>query len=98
MRRNRYAEMVPVAEYWTVEEYEPVNPRLWAEMSPPPTRFYRRKADGVDGNVAGNTRTRAYMYGDSRGAEGRMQPDLGIGFDLRKAREKTAIGNLANAH
>jgi len=26
----------------------------------------------------------------------RMQPDHGIGIDLRKAREKTATGNLTN--
>ena len=29
---------------------------------------------------------------------GRMQPDQGIGIDLRKAREKTATGNLTNTH
>ena len=27
---------------------------------------------------------------------GRTQPDHGIGIDLRKAREKTATGNLTN--
>ncbi len=27
-----------------------------------------------------------------------MQPDQGIGIDLRKAREKTATGNLTNTH
>lgn len=27
-----------------------------------------------------------------------MQPDHGIGIDLRKAREKTAIGSLSNMH
>jgi len=31
--------MVPEAEYRKVEEHEPVHPRLWAEMSPPPTRM-----------------------------------------------------------
>ncbi|OYR26451.1 hypothetical protein CES86_3919 [Brucella lupini] len=30
------------------------------------------------------------------GAMGRMQPDHGIGIDLRKAREKTATGSLTN--
>ena len=29
-------------------------------------------------------------------AMGRMQPDHGIGIDLRKAREKTATGSLTN--
>ena len=29
---------------------------------------------------------------------GRMQPDHGIGNDLRNAREKTATGNLTNTH
>jgi hypothetical protein len=24
--------MVPEAEYWKVEEHEPVHPRLWAEI------------------------------------------------------------------
>ncbi len=34
--------------------------------------------------------------GSSQGAMGRMQPDHGIGIDLRKAREKTATGSLTN--
>ena len=29
---------------------------------------------------------------------GRMQPDHGIGINLRKAREKTATGSLTNTH
>jgi hypothetical protein len=29
---------------------------------------------------------------------GRTQPDHDIGIDLRNAREKTATGNLTNAH
>ena len=29
------------AEYWKVEEHEPIKPRLWVEMSPPPTRLNR---------------------------------------------------------
>jgi len=36
------------------------------------------------------------MYGVSHGVMGRTQPDHGIGIDLRKAREKTATGNLTN--
>lgn len=32
----------------------------------------------------------------SQGVMGRMQPDRGIGFDLRNAREKTATGSLTN--
>ena len=36
------------------------------------------------------------MYGVSQGIMGRTQPDHGIGIDLRKAREKTATGNLTN--
>ena len=41
VRRSRYAKMRPQAEYGKVEEHEPVYPRLWAETSPPPTRFIR---------------------------------------------------------
>ena len=29
------------AEYWKVEEHEPIKSYLWAEMSPPPTRLNR---------------------------------------------------------
>jgi len=32
----------------------------------------------------------------SQGVMGRMQPDHGIGIDLRNAREKTATGSLTN--
>jgi hypothetical protein len=45
--------------------------------------------DGVHPNVSRDV-------GSSRGVMGRMQPDHGIGIDLRNAREKTAIGSLTN--
>ena len=44
--------MVSEAEYWKVEEHEPVHPHLRVEMSPPPTRFNGRNADDVAGHVA----------------------------------------------
>ena len=44
--------MVSEAEYWKVEEHEPVHSHLWVEMSPPPTRFNRRNADDGPGHVA----------------------------------------------
>lgn len=45
LRRSRYAEMVSMAEYWKVEEHEPVHSHLRVEMSPSPTRLNRRNAD-----------------------------------------------------
>lgn len=36
--------------------------------------------------------------GRSQEVMGRTQPDHGIGIDLRKARQKTATGSLANTH
>jgi hypothetical protein len=45
--------------------------------------------DGVHPNVSRDV-------GSSRGVMGRMQPDHGIGIDLRNAREKTATGSLTN--
>ena len=51
LRRSRYAEMVSMAEYWKVEEHEPVHPHLRAEMSPPPTRLNRRNADDAPQHV-----------------------------------------------
>ena len=36
--------------------------------------------------------------GRSHEVMGRMQPDHGIGIDLRNAREKTATGSLTNTH
>ena len=45
VRRSRYAKMRLEAECGTVEEHEPVNARLWVEMSPPPTRLTRRFTD-----------------------------------------------------
>lgn len=44
--------MRPKAEYWKVEEHEPVNSRLWVEMSPPPTRLDRRDAE-MNGSYEG---------------------------------------------
>lgn len=51
LRRSRYAEMVSEAEYWKVEEHEPVHPHLRVESSPPPTRLNRWNADGASGLV-----------------------------------------------
>jgi hypothetical protein len=74
------------AEYWKVEEHEPVNPRLRVEMSPSPTRFNRRNADGAEGQF-GLRRTNAGAYvGRSAGVMGRTQPDRDIGNDLQQAR------------
>jgi hypothetical protein len=39
--------MFSEAEYWKVEEHEPVNSHLRVEMSPLPTRFNRQNADDV---------------------------------------------------
>jgi hypothetical protein len=88
--------MVSEAEYWKVEEHEPVHPRLRAEMSPSPTRLNRRKADGADGQLGRRHPNARVNVGRDAGVRGRMQPDPGIGIDLRNAREKTAIGNLTN--
>ena len=70
LRRSRYAEMVSEAEYWKVEEHEPVHSHLRAEMSPPPTRLNRRNTDGANGQVSRGTRMRTYMYGVSLGSWG----------------------------
>ena len=51
--------MVPEAEYWKVEEHEPVHPHLRAGMSPPPTRLNRRNADDAAEGVS----RRASEYG-----------------------------------
>ncbi len=56
--------MVSQAQYWKVEEYEPVNSHLWVEMSPLPTRFNRQIADDVEDNLAEDIRKRTHMYGD----------------------------------
>jgi len=34
--------MLLKTEYWTDEEHEPINPHLWAEISPLPTRVIRQ--------------------------------------------------------
>ena len=44
---------------------------------------------GVHPNASADVRMLAWVMG-------RMQPDHGIGIDLRKAREKTATGSLTN--
>ena len=43
--------MFSEAEYWKVEEHEPVNSHLRVEMSPLPTRFNRQNADDVERNA-----------------------------------------------
>src|ERR1700739_4535131 len=89
--------MVPEAEYRKVEEHKPVHPRLWAEMSPPPTRFNRRNAGWCRRTC---NRRHSNVSADVwrlAGASGRTQPDRGNGIDLQRAREKTATGNLTDA-
>jgi hypothetical protein len=98
--------MVSEAEYWKVEEHEPVHPHLRVEMSPPPTRFIRRNAEatrfirrnaeGVPGQVAREHPNAGVYVRRLAGPMERTQPDQGIGIDLRQAREKTATGNLTN--
>ena len=88
--------MVPEAEYWKVEEHEPVHPHLRVEMSPPPTRFNRRNGDDGSGHVSRNHPNVGLHVAVLQGAMERMQPDHGIGIDLQKARTKTATGSLTN--
>ena len=66
-------------------------------MSPPPTRLNRRNADEAAGHVSRRHPNTVVYVGRPYGVMGRMQPDHGIGIDLRNAREKTATGNLTNA-
>lgn len=88
--------MVSEAEYWKVEEHEPVHSHLTVEMSPPPTRFIRRNAEGVPGQVAREHPNAGVYVRRLAGPMERTQPDQGIGIDLRQARVKTATGNLTN--
>jgi hypothetical protein len=88
--------MVSEAEYWKVEEHEPVHPHLRVEMSPPPTRFNRRNADDDPGHVARDHPNAGVYVRRLAGTMERTQPDHGIGIDLRQARVKTATGNLTN--
>lgn len=88
--------MIPEAEYRKVEEHEPVHPRLWAEMSPPPTRFNRRNAERCRRTCNRRHANASVDVWRLAGAERRTQPDRGNGIDLQQAREKTATGNLAD--
>lgn len=88
--------MFSEAEYWKVEEHEPIYPHLRAGMSPPPTRLNRRNVDDVGRNVRlTHPNVNVYVW-HFTGAMGRTQPDRGIGIDLQNARAKTAIGSLPN--
>ena len=59
--------MVPQAQYWKVEEHEPVNSHLWVEMSPLPKRFNRQIADDVEDNFARNIQKRTHILRVSPG-------------------------------
>ena len=88
--------MVSQAEYWKVEEHEPVHSHLRVEMSPAPTRFIRRNTDDGSGNVC-QKRPNAELYvAVLQGAMERTQPCYRIGIDLRQARTKTATGSLTS--
>jgi hypothetical protein len=87
--------MVSQAQYWKVEEYEPVNSHLWVEMSPLPTRFNRQIADDVEDSFAEDIRKRTHMYG-VRWELGERAARTSISNDLQQARIKTATGNLTN--
>ena len=51
VRRSRYAKMRLQAKCGKGEEYEPVDARLWVEVSPPPTRLTRRFTDREQADV-----------------------------------------------
>ncbi len=65
-------------------------------MSPSPTRLNRRNADDIAGDVCRRYPNAGVHIARLQGVMGRTQPDHGIGIDLRKAREKTATGNLTD--
>jgi hypothetical protein len=89
--------MVSEAEYWKVEEHEPVNPHPRAEMSPSPTRLNRRNADDDAGDVCRRHPNAVVDVARPQGAMERTQPGHGIGIDLRDARTRTATGSLPSA-
>ena len=62
--------MVSEAEYWKVEEHEPVHPHLRVEMSPAPTRFNRRNADDGPGHVAREHPNAGVYVGRPAGSHG----------------------------
>src|SRR6267154_1915975 len=63
-------------EYRKVEEHEPVHPRLWAEMSPPPTRFNRRNAEWCRWKCSRRHSNASVDVWRLARAEGRTQPNL----------------------
>jgi hypothetical protein len=83
------------AEHGTVEEHEPIETHLWVETSPLPTRLNRQDAGIGRGNVCAGRRTQDQHIGDPAGGLGRASLNQTTRDDLRQARIKTAIGNLA---
>lgn len=88
--------MVSQAEYWKVEEHEPVHPHLRVEMSPAPTRFNRRNDDDGSGHIGRSHPNAELHVAVLQGAMERMQPGHRVGIDLRQARTKTAAGSLTD--
>lgn len=84
-----------VADYGKVEEHEPINPHLWAEMSPPPTRFSRWESDRADATRLA-LKPRLQMYGSMGRTHRRVQLNHELRFDLQNASTKIAIGNLTH--
>ena len=63
--------MVSQAEYWKVEEYEPVYPHLRVEMSPALTRFNKRNADDSPGHIARDYPNVDVYVGRPAGSDGK---------------------------
>jgi hypothetical protein len=78
-----------------VEEHEPIETHLRVEMSPPPTRLYRWDAGIGQRNVCAGRRMQDLQFGHPAGGLERASLDQTTRDDLRQARIKTAIGNLA---
>jgi hypothetical protein len=64
-------------------------------MSPPPTRLYRWDAGIGQRDVSASRRRQDRQFGDPVGGLERASLDQTTRDDLRQARIKTAIGNLA---
>ena len=78
-----------------VEEHEPIETHLRVEMSPLPTRLYRQDAGIGQQHVCAGRRQQDRQFGDPVGGLERASLDQATRDDLRQARTKTAIGNLA---
>ena len=86
------------AEHGTVEEHEPVETHLRVEVSPLPTPLHGQDANCRRSHVgAGLHDCWLDKYAGQQGITGSAQLDRDVGDDLRKARIKTATGNLARA-